>query len=203
MHRLGLNSRQPLSSSNDLTITATTIMTSSLANFIISQNNLHWANRPFIKHVKPFFRNRNRHIFDIIFKSSFMSMCDLHSFSPSFFFFKKQNTHQCQANWTYRAPLLKPFFFFFFFKQWTAFIHIGLDKWINYLKILSQYAGFIKTCFTSQKNKCKQTWLLRQKNPAGTFSGQQKLRHGNTPLRNARTLVHILFLFSPVRCKFG
>ena len=150
MHRLGLNSRHPLSSSNDLTITATMIMTSSLANLIITQNNLHWAKRPFIK---LFFRNTNRHIFDIIFKSSFISMCDLHSFSPSFFFFfffKKQNTHQCQANWTYRAPLWKPFFFF---KQWTAFIHIGLDKWLNYLKILPQYAGFINTCFTSQKKK--------------------------------------------------
>ena len=93
VRRLGLNSHHPLSSSNDLTTTATTIMTSSCANLIISQSNLHWAKRPFIN---PFFRNTNHHIFDITFKSS---MCDLHSFSPSFFFFlKKQNTHQCQTH---------------------------------------------------------------------------------------------------------
>ena len=77
---------------------------------------------------------------------------------------------------------------------------------IKYLNILSQYAGFINTCFTSKKKnknknkinkkkkkkKCKER---RQENPAGTFSAQQKQRHGNTPLRNARILVHILFLF--------
>ena len=143
MHRLSLNSRHPFSSSNDLTITATTIMTSSLANLIINQNNLHWAKRPFIK---PFFRNTNRHIhvYLISYSNPHSYQCVTCTHFLPLFFFKKQNTHQCQANGTYRAPLLKPFFF----KQWTAFIHIGLDKWLNYLKILSQYAGFINTCFT-------------------------------------------------------
>ena len=174
MHKLGLNSRHPFFSSNDFTITATTIMTSSFANLIISQNNLQWAKRPFIK---PFFRNTNRQYFISYSNPHSYQYVTCTHFLPFFFFvfLKKQNTHQCQANWTYRAPLLKPFFFS---KQWTAFIHIGLDKWLNYLKILSQYAGFINTCFTSQKKKCKQTWLQRQENPAGTFSGQQKLRHG-------------------------
>ena len=39
MHRLDLNSRHPVSCSNDLTTTATTIVTSSRTNLIISQNN--------------------------------------------------------------------------------------------------------------------------------------------------------------------